>query len=39
VTGALRFHGQTSWQISQPNTCRPRPSRMSSGIAPRFLFV
>src|ERR1700736_5546138 len=23
VTGALRFHGQTSWQISQPKTIRP----------------
>lgn len=30
--GALRFQGQTSWQISHPNTCQPMPSRNSSGI-------
>src|SRR5216683_2514034 len=39
ATGAHRFHGQTSWQISQPNTCRPMGSRSSSAIAPFFSIV
>src|ERR1017187_31126 len=30
--GALRFHGQTSWQMSQPKTWRPIPTRRSLGI-------
>ena len=29
-----RFHGQTSWQMSQPYTWAPSSSRYSSGIAP-----
>src|ERR1700686_1238093 len=37
--GALRFHGQTSWQISQPKTWRPMPTRRCSGIDPRFSIV
>src|ERR1035437_7772576 len=37
--GALRFHGQTSWQMSQPKTWRPIPTRKSSGIDPRFSIV
>ena len=30
----VRFHGQTSWQMSQPYACRPMSSRALSGIAP-----
>ena len=32
--GAREFHGQTSWQISQPKMCWPMPARISSGAAP-----
>src|SRR5260370_22390151 len=39
VLGDFRFHGQTSWQISQPQTCRPIGSRNSSGIVPRSSIV
>ena len=39
VDGAFRFHGQTSWQMSQPNTCAPIPSRKFSGMLPRFSIV
>ena len=28
VAGALRFHGQTSWQMSHPKTWRPMPERI-----------
>ena len=37
--GARRFHGQTSWQISQPNTCRPMCPRRSSAMLPFFSIV
>ena len=36
-TGARRFHGQTSWQISQPNRCRPIFARSSSGAGSALL--
>jgi hypothetical protein len=39
VTGARRFHGHTSWQISQPKTWRPMAGRASSGAAPRSSMV
>ena len=39
VTGALRFQGQTSWQISQPMAAAPMAARSSSGIAPRSSIV
>ena len=39
ATGALWLNGHTSWQISQPNTCRPMPARSSSGMEPRFSMV
>jgi hypothetical protein len=39
VSGALRFHGQTSWQISQPNTCLPMDIRYRSGAGPRNSIV
>src|SRR5207248_4815856 len=39
VIGALRFQGQTSWQISQPKTWRPIFSRIGTGISPRFSLV
>src|SRR5712692_4497177 len=39
VSGAWRFHGQTSWQMSQPNTIRPMAGRNSSGIVPRSSMV
>ena len=32
--GALRFQGQTSWQMSQPNAQSPNDSAASSGIGP-----
>src|SRR5665213_352368 len=39
TTGACAFHGQTSWQISHPKTCRPIFPRNSSAIAPFFSIV
>ena len=33
------FHGQTSWQTSQPKMWLPRRSRCSSGIEPRYSIV
>ena len=39
VIPARAFQGHTSWQISQPKTCLPTPSRNSSGIAPRSSIV
>ena len=37
VTGARRFQGHTSWQMSQPNTWRPMPGRSGSGTGPAQL--
>ena len=37
AAGALRFHGQTSWQMSQPKSQSPTPGRSSSGMGPSQL--
>src|SRR5215469_4928605 len=39
VRADLRFHGQTSWQMSQPKTVEPIAARNSSGITPRSSIV
>ena len=39
VMGASEFQGQTSWQMSQPNTLVPIAAWNSSGMGPRSSMV
>jgi hypothetical protein len=39
VGGAWRFHGQTSWQMSQPKSQSPIGAWNSSAMAPRCSIV